>query len=94
MKTILILTSSVLCLTLLAACEQAEQPAETTAPMSTSTSAEANQMTEDTAGTAQVATDNVLTKVQHALDKAMEVNKAKIEGALNGTAEAVETANE
>ncbi|MCK5666509.1 MAG: hypothetical protein KAI17_23620 [Thiotrichaceae bacterium] len=87
MKTIVILTSSVLCLTLLAACEQAEQPAETTAavesaaPVSTPAEVTEPQQTtveeaiEQTSQTASDAAGTAQVVTDNALYNIYQLNK-------------------
>ena len=105
MKKLAILTSSVLGLALLTACEQAEQneqPVDSTSVVESSAQepapAEISAPQQTVAGestaktvldTTKAVTDNPLTQVQSTLDKAMEANKAKLEAAADASGNAV-----
>ena len=105
MKKLAILTSSVLGLALLTACEQAEQdeqPVDSASVVESSAQepapAEISAPQQTVAGestaktvvdTTKAVTDNALTRVQSTLDKAMETNKAKLEAAADASGNAV-----
>ncbi len=105
MKKLAILTSSVLGLALLTACEQAEQneqPVDSTSVVESSAQepapAEISAPQQTVAGestaktvldTTKAVTDNPLAQVQSTLDKAMEANKAKLEAAADASGNAV-----